>query len=190
LFYLFLLALFSLAPYIKYHLGYPIGIVLPLGLKPVQAGRWVEGSGDGVGTGVRLMDKFSEVNIEFLSTKSNCRDHVLTVRLWFSLLKVHSEGLQVWQCLPKWPKAIATVVTLQPLCHLVWRLKKVYEVLHVVLLILCDCVSEWAVIELVVISFMVCEPADKAVGKLAELVAAEEHKIDAVPANAIILTKI
>jgi hypothetical protein len=37
---------------------------------------------------------------------------------------------------------------------------------------------------------MVCEPADKAVGKLAELVAAEEHKIDAVPANAIILTKI
>jgi hypothetical protein len=47
------------------------------------------------------MDEFGEVGIEFLSTESNCRDHVLTVRLCFSLLKVHSEGLQVWQCLPK-----------------------------------------------------------------------------------------
>jgi hypothetical protein len=37
---------------------------------------------------------------------------------------------------------------------------------------------------------MVCEPVEKAVDVLAELVAAEEHKIDAVPASATILTKI
>jgi hypothetical protein len=85
--------------------------VLLLGLKPVQAERWVKRSGDGVGAKVRLMDEFSEVGIEFLSAESDRRDYVLTVRLRFSLLKVHLEVLQVQQCLLKRSKAISAVVT-------------------------------------------------------------------------------
>jgi hypothetical protein len=45
-------------------------------------------------------------------------------------------------------------------------------------------------VEVVVGSFMAAKPADKAVDMFFKLKAAGEHEIDAVPANAAILSKL
>jgi hypothetical protein len=75
--------------------------VLLLRLELVQAERWVQRCGDSVVADVRLIDKSRKVGVEFLEAEGDGVSHELTVLLLTGLLKVHLQGLQVQQCLPK-----------------------------------------------------------------------------------------
>jgi hypothetical protein len=50
---------------------------------------------------VRLMDESCKVDAKFLKAKGNGISHELTVLLLTGLLKLHPQGLQVWQYLPE-----------------------------------------------------------------------------------------